>query len=462
MVLTLEEFRTFKPARDTFAIFGWPVAHTMSPTLHGMLFDLLGKDADYIAVAVPEDGLAEALKLAADKLRGVNLTIPHKQAAIPLLDEVDKSALDLGAVNTVAFRNGRAIGYNTDILGFAESLNKDGIKLHGKKVLLLGYGGAAAGMGYHCVREGAHLYITGRNLEKAEALREHLKKCFPAAKIDVVSRRRIPKDIQIIVNGTPLGMTPNESKKPLFFLPYKTEYLFDAIYNPPMTALLKMANPRHTVTRDGTFMLVMQGVHAEAIWFGAQFTEAQTTTMLRRLYGLMAVKRLHEVHNKKNIALCGFMGAGKTTIGRKLSRICGLQFYDADIYLEEQEGKSISQIFAEQGEEAFRKLETNYLHELSNKENSVIALGGGAVLRPENVEAIKQNCYLIHIDPPLSRIIKNLSYSSSRPLIEKGANKNDEIRRLYHARKDIYRKVADVSVRSVRISALLEAVEKSI
>ena len=314
MVLTLEEFRTFKPVRDTFAIFGWPVAHTMSPTLHGMLFELLEKDADYIAVAVPEDGLAEALKLAAEKLCGVNLTIPHKQAAIPLLDEVDKSALDLGAVNTVAFRNGRAIGYNTDILGFAESLNKDGIKLRGKKVLLLGYGGAAAGMGYHCVREGAHLYITGRNPEKAEALRAHLQECFPSAKIDVVSRRRIPKDIQIIVNGTPLGMTPNESKKPLFFLPRKTEYLFDAIYNPPMTALLKMANPRHTVTRDGTYMLVMQGVHAETIWFGAQFTEAQTTTMLRRLYGLMAVKRLHEVHGKKNIALCGFMGAGKTTI----------------------------------------------------------------------------------------------------------------------------------------------------
>ncbi len=462
MVLTMEEFRAFRPKRDTFAIFGWPVAHTMSPTLHGMLFGLLGKEADYIAVGVHADELPEALRLASEKLRGVNLTIPHKKAAIPLLDEVDQSAFDLGAVNTVAFRDGRAIGYNTDILGFAESLKRDGVKLKGKKAVLLGYGGAAAGMGYHCVREGAHLYITGRDLEKAGALRDHLLSCFPGGKIDVVKRRNIPKDAQIVVNGTPLGMTPNEAKKPLFFLPHKVEYLFDAIYNPPVTALMKLANPRRTITRDGTYMLVMQGVHAETIWFGAQFTQAQTTMMLRRVYGMMASKRLREVHGKKNIALCGFMGAGKTTAGRKLARMCGMEFYDADVYLEEQAGKRISEIFAEQGEEAFRRLETKCLRELAAKENCVIALGGGAVLRPENVTAIKESCALIHLDPPLGRIIKNLSYSNSRPLLEKGGDREAEIRRLYHARKDIYRSVADRSVRSARLSTLVEQVARSL
>lgn len=462
MVLTMEDFRTFQPKRDTFAIFGWPVAHTMSPTLHGMLFGLLEKDADYIAVAVREEELPEALRLAAEKLCGINLTIPHKKAAIPLLDEVDRGALDLGAVNTVAFRDGRSIGYNTDILGFAESLKKDGVRLRGKKVLLLGYGGAAAGMGYHCAREGAHLYISGRSLEKAEALQQHLQTCFPSAKIETVSRRHIPKDIQIIVNGTPLGMTPNENKKPLYFLPHKTEYLFDAIYNPPVTALMKMANPHRTVTRDGTYMLVMQGVHAENIWFGAEFTEIQTTTMLRRVYGMMAAKRLHEVRGKQNIALCGFMGAGKTTVGRKLARICGMTFYDADVYLEEREGKTIQEIFAEQGESAFRALESNCLRELAAKENCVIALGGGAVLRPENVEIIKQTSWLIHIDPPLGRIIKNLSYSNHRPLLEKSGDKNAEIRKLYNARKDIYHSVSDVSVRSVKVSTMMEMVAKSV
>ncbi len=462
MALTMEQFRIFTPQRDTFAIFGWPIEHTMSPTLHGMMFRQLEKSADYIAVAVPPGELPEALKLAAEKLCGVNLTIPHKQAAIPLLDEVDQSARDLGAVNTVAFRDGRSIGYNTDILGFSESLKKDGVRLRGKKVLLLGYGGAAAGMGYHCIREGAHLYITGRNLEKAETLRAHLQSCFPSGRIDLVSRRRIPKDIQIIVNGTPLGMTPHEDKKPLYFLPHKTEYLFDAIYNPPVTALMKLAHPRRTLTRDGAYMLVMQGVHAEKIWFGAQFTEAQTTTLLRRVYGMMAAKRLREVRGRQNIALCGFMGAGKTTVGRKLARMCGMTFYDADIYLEQRAGQSISEIFATKGEQAFRNLETECLRELAAKEGCVIALGGGAVLRPENVEIIKKSCYLLHIDPPLGRIIKNLSYSTSRPLLEKSGDKNAEIRKLYNARKDIYRAVADRSIRSVKISTLTELVAKSI
>lgn len=464
MVLTMEEFRAFTPARDTFAIFGYPVGHTMSPTLHGMLFEATGKDADYIAVAVPAEDLPEALELAKKKLCGINLTIPHKKAAIPLLDEVDKGARDLGAVNTVAFRGGRAIGYNTDILGFAESLRKDGISLKGKKVVLLGYGGAAAGMGYHCVREGAHLFISGRDLEKAGALRDHLLSCFPSRKIEVVNRRRIPKDAQIVVNGTPLGMTPREDQKPIYFLPHKTEYVFDAIYNPPITALMRLARPRHTITRDGTYMLVMQGAHAETIWYGAEFTDAQTTAILRRVYGMMAVKRLREVHHKQNIALCGFMGAGKTTVGKKLARMCNLEFIDADQYLEAREGKKISEIFAKSGEAVFRQIESDCLRELSEKEGCVIALGGGAVLRPENVQTLRTSCMLIHIDPPLGRIIKNLSYSTNRPLLEKGGKreKEAEIRRLYNARKDTYRAVADCSVRSLKLNTLTELVVRSI
>lgn len=462
MVLTMEEFRAWEPQRDTFAIFGWPVAHTMSPVLHGMLFGMLGKDADYIAVAVPAEGLQEALGLAARKLKGVNLTIPHKQAAIPLLDEVDKSALDLGAVNTVAFRDGRAVAYNTDILGFAESFQKDGVTLEGKKVVLLGYGGAAAGMGYHCVRAGARLVISGRSQERAGVLRDHLLRCFPSAKVSVVSRRHIPRDAQVIVNGTPVGMTPDEDRKPIFCLSRKVEYVFDAIYNPPMTKLLKMANPRRTLTRDGTYMLVMQGVHAEKIWFGAEFTQPQITSVLRRVYGMMAVKRLHEVRGKQNIALCGFMGAGKTTVGRKLARMCGMEFYDADVYLVERAGKTIPEIFAQEGEEAFRALETRCLRELSAKENCVISLGGGAVLRPENVEAIKSSSYLIHLDTPLNRIIKNLSYSNQRPLLEKGGNREAEIQKLYDERKEIYKSVSDCGVRSAKLSTLVEQVARSI
>ena len=130
-------------------------------------------------------------------------------------------------------------------------------------MLLLGYGGAASVMAYHCVTQGAYLTITGRNLEKAEALQKQLTDAVPGARISVFSRRHIPRDIHIVLNSTPVGMYPKENAAPLHYLPHKTEYVFDAIYNPPVTSTMKLANPRKTKTRDGLFMLVMQAAHAQ-------------------------------------------------------------------------------------------------------------------------------------------------------------------------------------------------------
>lgn len=461
MLLSMEEFRAFEPKKPTYALFGWPLGHTMSPELHAQLFEASGQDADYIGVAVPPENLPEAFELAKRKLCGINCTIPHKKAVIDLLDEVDTAARDLHSVNTVAFRDGRAIGYNTDILGFAESLTRDGVKLRGKKVLLLGYGGAAAVMAYHCITQGAYLTITGRHPDKAAVLQEQLCSAVPGAHVSVFSRRHIPRDIQIVLNSTPVGMFPKENVAPLHYLPHKTEYVFDAIYNPPVTATMKLANPRKTRVRDGLFMLVMQAAHAQTIWSDVQFTPQACETILRRTYGKMAVKRLHEKHGKRNIVLCGFMGSGKTTVGRKLARLTGLDFVDADQYLEAQEGKQISEIFAERGEAYFRDRETAYIRELSQREGIVLSLGGGAVLRPENVEAIKQTGLLIHLDTPYFRILKNLSYSNTRPLLDK-PDKQAETRRLYNARKGIYHRVSDISVRSPKISEVLEKLVKSI
>ena len=319
MLLSMDEFRAFEPKKTTYALFGWPLGHTMSPELHAQLFEASGQDADYIGVAVPPEDLPEAFELAKRKLGGINCTIPHKKAVIPLLDEIDTAARDLHSVNTVAFRDGKAIGYNTDILGFSESLVRDGVTLRGKKVLLLGYGGAASVMAYHCAREGAHLTITGRNLEKAAALQQQIAETVPHARVSVYSRRHIPRDIQIVLNSTPVGMYPKENLAPLHYLPHRTEYVFDAIYNPPVTATMRLANPRKTATRDGLYMLVMQAAHAQTIWSGVTFEPASCETILRRTYGKMAVKRLHEKHGKKNLVLCGFMGSGKTKSEAKRS-----------------------------------------------------------------------------------------------------------------------------------------------
>ena len=185
-------------------------------------------------------------------------------------------------------------------------------------------------------------------------------------------------------------------------------------------------------------MLVMQAAHAQTIWTGVTFEPQACETILRRTYGKMAVKRLHEKHGKKNLVLCGFMGSGKTTIGRKLARLTGLEFIDADIYLEAKEGKKISEIFAEKGEAYFRDRETAYIKELAQKDGIVLALGGGSVLRPENVAAVKETGLL---DKP---------------------DKQAETRRLYNARKALYHRVADIAVRSPRLSEVLEKVVKSV
>ena len=388
MLLSMEEFRAFQPKKPTYALFGWPLGHTMSPELHAQLFEASGQDAAYIGVAVPPDDLAEAFDLAKAKLRGINCTIPHKKAVIELLDGVDTAARDLRSVNTVAFRDGKAIGYNTDILGFSESLVRDGVTLRGKKVLLLGYGGAASVMAYHCAREGACLTITGRNLEKAAALQQQIAETVPHARVAVYSRRHIPRDIQIVLNSTPVGMYPKENLAPLHYLPHKTEYVFDAIYNPPVTATMRLANPRKTATRDGLYMLVMQAAHAQTIWSGVTFEPASCETILRRTYGKMAVKRLHEKHGKKNLVLCGFMGSGKTVVGKELAKIMGRRFVDTDQLVEARSGVSIPAIFQVHGEDYFRELERAACAEAAEIPNCVISTGGGALTFDESLRLL--------------------------------------------------------------------------
>ena len=461
MVLTLKDFKKFKPLRPTYALFGWPLDHTMSPELHAQLFNAANMEADYLAIAVKPEELEAAINLAKEKLQGINLTIPHKKAVIDLLDAIDPSAMDLHSVNTVQFKNGEAIGYNTDIFGFASTLEKDGIELKNKKTLVIGYGGASTVMAYHCAKSKANLYITGRSLNKAYKLKNELKASIPSAKITVCTRKQIPKDVEVVINGTPLGMYPKEEKKPLYFLPRKTKYVFDVIYNPPKTSTMKLA--KHDVqTRNGIYMLVMQAAAAQTIWNNTQFESSVFDSIARRVLAQMAAKRLKEKYNKDNLVICGFMGSGKTTIGKKLARFMGLKHIDTDAYIEKKEGRSISDIFASDGEQTFRELETKYLREICQMKGVVISLGGGAVLKPENVQIIKNNGYLIHLNTPFYRILKNLEGSSTRPLIDKSKDRIIEIRKLYNGRKHTYRSVPDCSVCSPRLSELLDRLLESI
>ncbi len=459
--MTFEEFRKFKPTKHTYARFGGQPADDLIPELHSRFFEASGKAAEYYDIEVPSENLKEALVIAKKKLKGINLAYPHQAAVIPLLDEIDPAARALGLVTTVTFRKNTASGCNTDIPGFADSLTLDGIALEGAKVLLLCSKGPAPAMAYYCAQKGAQLTLTDRNLSRADTLRKQLSNSVPGADISVFNSRHIPRDIQIVLNATSIGMFPKETTSPLHFLPRKTSYVFDTVFNPPVTATMKLANPRHTQTRDGLYMLVMQAAHSHRMWYGADFDPSICKTIMRRMYGQIAVKRLHEKHGKKNIVLCGFMGSGKTTIGRKLARLTGLEFFDSDQYIEQREGKNILELFREKGESYFRELEIWYVRELAQKNGIVLSLGGGSVISPENVEAVKESGLLIYLDTPYHRIVQNLAHSYTRPLLDK-PNPAHDTRRLYNARKAIYRRVSDCSVRSARISEVLDHVVKSI
>ena len=459
MILTMEEFRQFQPEKPTFALFGHPIAHTMSPELHAKLFAASEKDCDYFAVDVPPEDLAEAMQIAQKKCGGLNLTIPHKKAVFDYLDAVDETARDLGSVNTVHFTDGKAIGYNTDILGFSGSLEFDHVSVEGRIAVLVGYGGVGRVIGYHLANAGAKLLITGRNLAKAKALRNELRGYLPQADINIMPSTQLPRATAIVVNGTPLGMYPHEDACPLEKLPVGTKYVFDTIYNPPCTSFMQLA-PHGVKTRNGLLMLVLQAAYAQTVWFGTQFSQTDLTRILRMLSGDMAKKRLHDVYGKQNIVLCGFMGSGKTTIGRKLARALQCQFIDMDSYLEKREGKKISEIFAEVGEAGFRDIETACAHEVADRTGCVIALGGGAVLREENVAQYKKNGLLIHLNTPFFRIVQNLSRDTSRPLLQ--GDKQKQTRLLYNQRKQIYQNCADRSVSGTRISEIVDAVFRAI
>ena len=255
----------FRAEKTTYALFGWPLGHTMSRA-HAQLFQKpSGRDAAHRRCSAGE--VAGSVRAGQAQARRHQLHDSHKKAVIPLLDDIDTAASDLHSVNTVRFADGKATGFNTDILGFAESLNRDGVSLQGKKVLLLGYGGAASVMAYHCVtgrvpdhhgtqsREGRS---AAEAADRCRSGRTHFRVQSPAHSARYSYRAQK-------FQFPPVGMYPKENAAPLHYLPHKTGNV-RCDYNPPVTSTMKLANPRKTKTRDGLFMLVMQAAHAR--WTG--------------------------------------------------------------------------------------------------------------------------------------------------------------------------------------------------
>jgi len=266
-------------------LIGDPVSHSVSPEMHNAAFEKLKLDYCYIPIQVDTKDLKKALDgIRAENFAGINVTIPHKEAVIPLLDEVTKLPRLIGAVNTIKNENGKLIGYNTDGAGFIESLKEDAkVNPKGKKVVLIGAGGAAKAVAIMLAEAGTKsLAVTDIIAEKAENLAEYVKSHFS---IDAVAASEESKELKgaikncdILINATPVGMHPNVKGCPIsddIEIP-KGILVCDLIYNPPETKFLKKAKESGAKTLNGIGMLVRQGALAFSIFTGK---EAPVETM---------------------------------------------------------------------------------------------------------------------------------------------------------------------------------------
>ena len=396
-------------------LLGRKLGHSYSPQIHSHLADY-----EYLLFEKEPEQLNEFLKNG--DFTGINVTMPYKKDVAALCDVLTERAQKLGAVNTVVRRSdGTLIGHNTDYFGFQSMLQRTGLDVSGKKVLVLGTGGASATAVAVLDELRANVIVisrTGQN--NYDNLQKH-------------------SDAQIIVNATPVGMYPNVGISPIDLDQFtQLEGVLDVVYNPARTQLLLDAETRGLIVENGLWMLVAQAKES-AEWFSGQQIDDS------------CIAKIHNVLRRQmeNIVLIGMPGCGKTTIGKELARRLDKKFVDADAEIERRAGMSIPDIFSECGEAAFRKLESQVLKEIGMQSGLVIATGGGCVTREVNYDSLHQNGRIFWIQ----RDIEMLP-TEGRPLSQK-----DKLSEMYQLRNPLYGAFADSIVRNdATIDSVVEAI----
>ena len=317
-------------------LIGGKLGHSVSPQIHEAYGRLTGQDIRYKLHETDAQGLQALLAhLKSEGYAGVNVTIPHKKAILPLLDEISPEAAAIGAVNTVRFEQGRNIGYNTDYDGLKSLLKRSGISLNKENVMILGSGGAAR-CAHALARDSgvAQVIVVSRDPQKADP-------ALDAVGYDVLDTLG---RIGVLINTTPAGMHPDVDVCPVSDeVIQKCVAVVDIVYNPPETLLLQKAATLGKRCAGGLWMLCAQAVKAEEIWTGVPFDEAICESIYQRLSALM----------RTNLVLIGMPGSGKSAIGRRLAERLGMGVLDTDAAIEAEHGV-IADIFASQGEAVFR------------------------------------------------------------------------------------------------------------
>ena len=393
-----------------YGLLGRRLGHSWSVPIH----QALGCEGYRLFELKPE-ALGDFLRR--EDVGGLNVTIPYKRDVMKYCDAIDPAAEAIGSVNTLVRRDGKLWGYNTDIDGFLYMLRRADISLVGKRVVILGSGGAS---------------LTAQAAARMEGARE----------IVVVSRsgpdnyETLPErhgDAEVLINTTPVGMWPHMDETPLDLrrLPGLTD-VADVIYNPGRTDLLLQAEALGLRHAGGLPMLVHQAKRAEELFLDKSIPDEETEAITARLW-----------RERTNLVLVGMPGSGKTTVGKLLAERSGKSFVDLDEEIARRAGKSIPEIFASQGEGPFRQLEHEVLTEACAKSGQVIATGGGAVLREENRTAMRRTGRVYR----LRRRLEDLP-TEGRPLSQAG--RLEEMERL---RDPLYRAAADREIWNVNSPA---------
>lgn len=414
-----------------FAVLGYPVAHSLSPLLHNELFRIKKLPYSYEAVLMPPEDLENSFPELTQKYVGFNCTIPLKEKVIPLLEKLHPDAAALGSVNTVLC-GGENVGFSTDADGFLRSLEMHGIHLEGKKILIVGCGGVARVIALTCAKKSCNITIALRSPQKAATLCDEIRVVCGLSP-SVTSLCGIQGSYDLLVQCTPVGMYPNTDACPVSDeVIANCGAVFDTVYNPIKTQIVQKAEALGKPALSGLEMLVFQGLASEEIWLNLKADQSDATHLISILS--------EKLEGSKSIALVGFMACGKSTIGKALANELGYTFIDTDAEVELLDGRPIPQIFEQDGEALFRKIETDALKRVVENPRTVIATGGGIVSTPENIELLKKNCFVVFLDIPFDIMAERASLSDNRPLFRD----RQKAYALWRQRYELYNSAADL------------------
>lgn len=423
-------------------LMGDPVEHTLSPVIHNTLSEILGLNNVYVPFHVKKEGLAKAVEGAFQlNILGLNVTVPHKNDVIASLCSVSDEGLAIGAVNTLVRTENGYRGYNTDMLGLTREIKSYGIELVGRKVIILGAGGAARAVAYMCMAEEASdIYILNRTLEKATEIAEHMNSFFGRQTIRAMklSDWRDLEGKYIVIQSTSIGLKPDNDRAVIededFYRMIDTGV--DLIYSPFETKFMKLCRRNGANAYNGLKMLLYQGIIAYELWNDISVSEE----VADRVYEVL------EKNARNNTVLTGFMGCGKSTVGKRLAKATGRDFLDVDKYIVDKAGCSISRIFAEHGEEYFRALETEALNEIYNTvTGTVISTGGGLPMRKVNRDILNRLGEVVYLDVSPDCVYERLKDDTTRPLLQ-SENPMERIEELLGFRRPVYLDGADRTV----------------